>query len=881
MEFLRFLRRAQWDEERAREIEAYIEQETADNLACGMNAEEARQAARRKLGNAVLIREEIYHMNSLGAVEDLWRDVRYGVRALRRSPAFTSVALLSLALGIGASTSIFSAVYGILISPYPYARSNEIWAPEVRALKTGRGAPFSFHQMRDYVELKKLPAFAETMATRPDRKLLTGDRPPENFTAVAVTANAFQFLGVAPVLGRTIQPSDVRADGQPEPVIVITYNAWQRLFDGSPGALGTKLVLDAQPFTVIGVMPPRFGWWNNDGGWIVLPEDSRDSRGVAAIVRLNKRVSPKVAEEQLQALHLRLAKERPADFPKDGFRTVLHNYMDITAVSGDMRASLRLLFGAVGFLLLIACANVANLQLARGTARAHEIAVRMSIGADRGRVFRQFLTESVTLSVAGGVLGVLFAFAITKTIVAMMPESYVPNESRIELNVYVLLFSAAVSMITGIVFGLAPALQCSRPSLVDGLKDGGRSVAGGGPAGRTRQTLVIAEIALSVVLLMGAGLTVRGFLEMQKLDAGFRTDRVLMLTLQMPVKRYSNETQRVAFAKRVLAAIGELPGVRSAAIGNGGFPFGGAQSGYAIEGQPNDAPGTLLLSLISADYPQTLGIGLRTGRQLTEQDIDHAEPVALINDAARKLWPAGVDPIGARVRLDLLVRANATPVALGRAYPSVTVVGIIADTRNAGLRNPPAPAAYLPYTLVPVPNRTLAIRTQGDPAALLHAVRERLRAIDREQPLDRPITLEEVLGMEAVQPRFNMALFGLFGALGLAMAAVGIYSVLSYIVAQRTHEIGIRMALGAGGRDVLRLIFSMGGRLVMIGLGIGLALTILLARLLRSEVFQVPETDVLALAGVVLLLCCAAFLACFVPARRAARLDPMSALRHE
>jgi len=555
--------------------------------------------------------------------------------------------------------------------------------------------------------------------------------------------------------------------------------------------------------------------------------------------------------------------------------------MDITAVSGDMRASLRLLFAAVGFLLLIACANVANLQLARGTARAHEIAVRMSIGAGRGRIFRQLLTESITLSLAGGGLGVLLALVITKTMVALMPQSYVPNESRIELNLSVLLFSVAVSMVTGIVFGLVPALQCSRPGLVDGLKDAARSVAGGGAGGRTRQGLVVAEIALSVVLLMGAGLTVRGFLQMQKLDAGFRTDRVLMLGLQMPVKRYPNYSQRIAFARRVLDALGELPGVRSVAIGNGGFPFGGGQSAYTIEGQPEEGPGTLLLSLISADYPQTLGIGLRAGRQLTNQDIDHAEPVALINEAATKLWPAGVNPIGARVRLDLLARANASVLPLGNSSPVVTVVGVIADTRNAGLRNPPAPAAYLPYTLIGVADRTLAIRTRGDPSALLRAVRERLRAIDRDQPLSRPITLEEVLGLEAVQPRFNMALFGFFGVLGLAMAAVGIYSMLSYIVARRTHEIGIRMALGAGGGDVLRLIFKMGSRLVLVGLGVGLGLTVALAKVVRSGVFQVPEMDVLALSGVVLLLCGTAFLACFLPARRAAKLDPMSGLRHE
>jgi putative ABC transport system permease protein len=878
MEWLRFFRRKRWDEERARELEGYLDQETADNIARGMSAGQAGSAAQRKLGNLTSIREEIYRMNSLGLIETLWQDVRYATRGLRKSRGFALVALLSLALGIGATTAIFSVVYGVLISPYPYARPGEIWAPQIRDLKNPQQMR-NFHHMREYVELKKLPAFRDTMATLPGNRLLTGDHAPESFSAISVTSNAFQFLGVPASLGRPILPSDVRPDGQPEPVIVLSYKAWQRLFDSSPAALGKTLLLNDQPFTVIGVMPPRFGWWTSDGGWVVLPDDARDNRTVAAILRLKNGISPQVAEAQLQAFHMRLAKEQPADFPKSGFTTRLANYLDVTVASGEMQSSLRMLFGAVGFLLLIACANVANLQLARGTTRAHEIAVRMAVGAGRGRLFRQLLTESVVLSLAGGALGVLFAEAITKAVIVLIPDSYVPNEARIAVNLYVLLFSAAVSILTGILFGLAPALKSSRPDLVDALKDAGRTVSGSGAGGRMRSALVVAEIALSVVLLMGASLTIRGFLQLQHLDVGFQADRVLMVGLQLSPKRYATYDQRIAFAERVLASVGSIPGVQAAAIGNGGLPFGGARSSYSVEGQPKEASRSMQLSLVSAGYAQTMGIPLRAGRELSPQEVAHAEPVALINEAAAKLWPAGISPLGARVHLDLLDKPPAP--APSSTTPVVTVVGIIGDARNDGLRNPTLPAAYIPYTLLAVPNRMVAIRTLTQPMLLLNTVRDRVRDIDKDQPLSRPITLAEVLGAETEQPRFNVALFTFFGLLGLALAAIGIYSMLSYTVARRTHEIGIRMALGAGRGDVLRQMLAMGGKLVLIGLGIGLAGSVALVKVLQSEIFQVPGTDPEALAGVVALLSAAALLACLVPAQRAAKLDPMSALRHE
>src|SRR5258707_1681024 len=399
-------------------------------------------------------------MNTGSLVETVWQDIRFAARGLRKNPGFTVVSLLSLALGIGATTSIFSVVYGVLINPYPYAKPNEIWAPSIRSLKTpqGRGA----HSICEFQEIAKLSAFSEVMATSWDNVLLTGDRAPENFQGVLLSGNAFQFLGVQPILGRSISPVDIRPGGEPEPVVVLSYLVWKRLFDGDPNAIGKTLRLNDQPHTVIGVMPPRFGWYGNNGIWLALPMNQPD-RMASVIMRLNRGVSPQQGEQQLHALHLRLAKETPASFPKDGFRTTLTNYMDITVASGEMRSSLRLLFGAVGFLLLIACANVANLQLARVTARTREIAIRMSVGAGRSRALRQLLTESVFLSLLGGALGVLLTFAATQAIVALMPEFYLPNEARITVNLQVLLFSMAISVLTGIMFGIAPAAHASKP----------------------------------------------------------------------------------------------------------------------------------------------------------------------------------------------------------------------------------------------------------------------------------------------------------------------------------------------------------------------------------------------------------------------------------
>jgi putative ABC transport system permease protein len=784
------------------------------------------------------------------------------------------VALLSLTLGIGATSAIFSVIYGVLIAPYPYARPGEIWAPEVRAIDGRGGRAYALDELR---ALREVPAFGDVMATSIETVLMTGEFAPESFGGVLLSGNAFNFLGVPPVVGRTIQPVDVRSDGQVEPVVVLSHRLWLRLFEGSPGAVGRTLRLNGRPHTIIGVMPPRFGWYGNDGFWLPLSPTRTDLPWINPIVRLAPGASSAVAEEQLGALHQRLAVEKPGTFPAQGFSTRLRNYLDVTVASGEMRTSLQLLLGAVAFLLLIACANVANLQLARGTARAREMAVRMSIGAGRLRLLRQLLTESVLLSIAGGLLGVLFAFGAIRTIVGLMPEFYVPNESRVAINLPVLAFSLAVAVLTGIVFGLVPALQASRSDITDALR-AGRSGAGA-HGGRTRNLLVVVEVALSVVLLVSAGLTVRTFLVLQSMDAGLNVDRVLVVGVPLPPARYATLEQRNRFAEELLGRVGALPGVEAATLGH---PFGGPQTPFAIAGHIPDESKRMTVNLVGANHLRTFGIALRSGRMFDASEARRGDRVAVVNEAAARLWPAGEDPVGARLRLGVLERPPARTLADATEPPEVTIVGVIADTRNAGLRAEPVPAVVMPYAIIAAAQRTLAVRSAtGDPNLLLNPVRAVVQAMDAEQPLGRPITLREILGQEVVQPRFTMALFTAFAVLGLALAAAGIYSVLSFHVTRRTHELGVRVALGAPRRHVLGLMLMMGGRLVLVGLAIGVGASMASTRLLRSQLFGVQPADPIAYAAVAVVLGLVALIACYIPARRAASVDPLVALRLE
>ena len=874
-----------WSKERGErlkdEVQAHIDFETQENIEAGMSPEEARLAAKRKFGNVLLAHERSREIWGWLWAERLWQDIRYALRGLRRNPGFATVALLSLMLGIGASVALFSVVYGVLIEPYPYAKPNEIWAPAV----LGPNDPLrGWHRYtrREFLEIQKLPAFSDVMATDVHQVLMTGDSSTESFYGVFLTGDAFNFIGVKPLLGRTIQPYDIPAGGKPNPVVVLTYGLWRRLFNGDAHVLGKTLILDGVSHTVIGVMPSRFGWWTSEAFWLPMPMDLSDETPINAIMRLRPGITKETAEQQLNELNVRLAQVNPRDFPKGQMHTVLLNYMDITQASGPMKSSLNLLLAAVGLLLLIACVNVANLQLARMTARSREIAMRMAIGAGRGRLVRQLLTESVLLSFVGGALGVLFSFAVVQAIVALIPPDNVPNEARITINGYVLLFSLAVSMLTGIFFGLVPALRSSHPDLADVLKDGG-SGAGGSTRGQaTRSGLVVIEIALSVILLTGASLAIRSFIELLRTDPGFQPEKTLTMRVALQPDRYPTLEQRNAFDRDLLESILNLPGVQAAAIGNGGMPYSGWESSYSLEGEPRVEGRKVVVSLISINYLRTLGIPLKRGRNFTSAEVENGMHVALINESAARLWPAGTDPTNKRMQVDSLGKPLRPPVLSAPGIgPDVTVVGVVGDTKNDGLGDATLPAVYVPYTLVAPPERQLAVRTFGEPMGILNAVRQTIHEMDKGLALGRPMTIDEMLGHETEQPRFNMALFSGFAALGLALAAIGIYCVISYNVTQRVHEIGVRMALGASRADILKWVLRAAAKVAGVGLFIGLCGSIALEKLVRFNVFGAAKFDVVSFAAVMVLLSSVALLAACLPARRAGRLDPVTALRHE
>lgn len=872
----------QLDREMDEELRGHLELREQANRAAGMEPDTARREARKFFGDANSLREECRENNGVSFGESLIQDIRFGLRMMFKNPGFSAFSILTLGLGIGATTAIFSAVYGVLISPYPYGHANQIWSP---GIKTAQNSQVMRGYTRDELEsMATLPELASIMATSPDNALLSGEFAPEMLRAPKLTLNAFQFLEVSPVIGRVFGPSDVAPGGDPEPVTVISYRLWQHLFSGNPNAIGKKLHLGDRDYTILGVMPERFGWWTGDGLWIPLPSKQSDSSGVLPIIRLKPGANREDVRQRLNSLLQERAKINPNGFPKEPFQAILTNYLDMTVANGTIDSTLKVLFAAVGFLLLIACANVANLQLARATTRTREMAVRLSVGAARGRLVRQLLTESVLLSVLGGALGLGLSVALTRLLVALMPDYFVPNESRIEVNGYVLLFCLATAMITGIVFGLAPALQSSRPNLAEALKEEGRGHSSG-HSGVLRAGLVIAEVAFSVILLVSAALTIRSFVALQSINPGFHTEHVVMANITVPTERYPTLERRNQFNQELLERVQRLPGVEAAQIGNGGAPFGGADSAYSIDGKIGATPPNIEINLISPDYFKTMGITLLGGRTLSEDDVSHGRRNLVINQAAAKLWPHGEDPIGRQIHVDLMKGGNLPSSVLFPSDSSAdfTVVGISTDTHSSGLTHKTEPTVYVPYTLIAPPDRQIVIRTRGEVSGLFNAVRAQVKEMDPMLPVANTRTIEEAISSEKAQPRFTMVLFSLFGSIGLALAVAGIYSVLSYLVSQRTREIGVRLALGAQRWDVLRLIVKDGGKLIIWGLLLGLVGGIGAAHVLANqiELVHVGANDLISFLGVAVILAGVGALACWLPARRASKLDPMQALRHD
>ena len=879
--------RSRLEREMAAEMQAHLDGLTERNIAAGMSPEEARYAARRAFGGGEQIKERARDERGWGWLFDMGRDLRFAFRQLGKERGFAAVAVTTLALGIGASTAIFNITYNVVLDPFPYKDSRGIWAPSIRDVEGQRSFATRY---TDYPEVAKLPCVQEAMASGWTTANATGDINAESIRVVFMSDSAWQFLGMPALLGRGIGPSDISSSGDPAQVCVLTYRAWQRLFQGDPDVLGRTLKLNDEVYTIIGVSASRFKWETHDGLFIPLGPNS-DARWIPVgpdagslwintNIRLKPGYTPEVARDQLATLYQRLARENPKRFGSGEVSVQLPNVIDISIAQGNFSASLYLLLGAVGFLLLIACTNVANLQLARGSARRRELAIRLSLGAGRGRIARQLLTESVVLALAGGVLGCLLSWGLTNGIMHLVPEQFIPPSAMVRMNGQVLAFAVGVSVLTGILAGLAPVFQCSRANPNEALKEGGSAA---GTSRRQRvvgRSLVVFEVMLSVVLLFGATLTIRGFVKLTSVDPGFHSDHTLEFIVPLPAKEFTTPESRHAIAGRLRDSVASLPGVTDVAIGV--TPYRAWKTDFTIPGVPSIETRQAAFGVMSANYRAMMGIPLLRGADLEPRDIIGARPVALINETLARLWPQGEDPVGRTMHLSMLMPPGSTPESPSTPDAGiVTVIGIMGDTRNHDLLGKVPPSVFIPYTLFRRGSPGFTVRSRVDPDSLFNVIRAQMREINPNLPLSRSTTAAALLDEQIKQPRFNMTLFTGLAALGLAMACVGIYSVLAYQVAQRTREFGIRMALGAQPGDVLRLVLREGGMLLGIGLLLGAGMVFALARVVTSKVFIVPLLDPAAFVVTVLTLGLTAQLACWLPARRATKVDPMVALRSE
>ena len=787
----------------------------------------------------------------------LIQDLRFGARILRNSPGFAATAIITLALGIGATTAIFTVVYAVLLRPLPY--------PEPDRLVYIRGDTWGpFSSGREYLAwkdrsqtLSQIAAYIEFQAN------LTGGIEAERVTSGTASASFFRLLGVQPVLGRLFLPEEDRA-GAP-PLAIISNAFWKRHFAGDPSALGRTLTLDAKSYTVIGVLPASFLVPDQYGAdydvWVPL---SANSDGAAPIlVRVIGRLKPWASYEQAHAeldtilqSTLRKGTKRRA--------VVAPWHEDVT---GKAKLPLLVFLAAVGFVLLIACVNVANLTLSRSAARQKEMALRLALGAGRARVLRQLLTESVLLAILGGAFGMLLALWGKDLLVAFISPN-LPTLDPIHLDVRVLAFNLGLAVLTGLAFGFAPALQASKVPLNESLKETGRSTTEGRAGHRLRGLLVVFEVALAMVLLIGAGLLFRSFLRLRGMDTGFRSDRILSLSIDLTTSKYPKPRDQAAFFQQVMEKVRGLRGVESVG-GGSSLPSesaGGSVTGVTIEGRPE--PVNVVFRTVSPDYFRTLGIPLLQGRYFTDADREGWPSVAIVNKSfARRYFPDG-NCLGRRVE------------NWDRKNDWVTIVAVVGDVRP-WLETEASPEMYVSYLQAGEPRMELAVRTVGDPKDLAAAVRSLIASVDKDQPPYALTTLEELRAKWLVPRRVNMLVLGAFAALALILGCVGIYGVVSYSVSQRTHEIGIRIALGALPHDVLKLVVGQEMLLTIAGVGMGLAGALALNKVMSSLVFGVTTTDLFTYAGVSIVWILVALLACHLPARRATKVDPMVALRYE
>ena len=806
-------------------------------------------------------------------MDSLLKDIQYGVRSLLKRPGFTAIALITLAFGIGANTAIFTVVNALLLKPLPYQDPDRlVWIGELAPQRKDEMIPGAH-----FLEWSEQSQAIDRIAVYSDHNLtLSGAGEPQRLKGGQVSSGFFPMLGVQPLLGRNFLAEEDRPGG--DRVVILSHGLWQRLFNGNQNTIGQSITLNDRSYSVVGILPPDFRFFQPFELWVPLVLDPQQERGnqqitiLSAIARLKPNVPREQAETELEAIRRRFESSKPANTPLFSGEvrlTSLHQKL-----VGNTRSLLFILLGAVSLILLIACANVANLLLSHAVLRQKEFAIRAGLGAGRLRLMRQMLTESLLLALSGGLLGLLLAFWFKEALVALAATNTLGDVSHltnINIDAKVLGFTLLASLLTGTLFGLVPAFQFSRPNLNNFLKEGGRGT--GFRRGKLRHLLMVTEVALAIVLLVGAGLLIRSFVNLLEVDPGYRPNNLLTLRVSLPDARYEQRGPREAFYRETLERVSSLPGVDTVGAINHlpltNFTLGGW---LRIPGRPqtpaNDRPATPI-GVVTPDYFRAMGIPLRTGRTFTARDNAESPRVVILSEAlARELFP-NEDSIGKQVWVP------------GPGKDTPTVIGVVGDIRHQGLDQDVTPQVYVSYQQQVLGSMTLVIRTTTDPLVLAAAVRNQVLAVDRSVPVYEVGTMEQRLTSSVSTRRFNLLLLSAFAVLALALAAVGVYGVISYLVTQRTHEIGIRMALGAQASDVVRVLIAQGMASVAIGVVIGLAAAWMLTRLMTSLLFGVTPTDAATFVSVSAVLIAVALLACYIPARRATKVDPLVALRYE
>ena len=868
-----FVNRNRRERELADELESHLQLHIDDNLRSGMTPVEARRQALIKLGGIEQTKEIYRDRRGVPTLESLIQDLRYGLRMLAKNPGFTALVVLTLALGIGGTTAIFSLIYGGLLNPFPYADSHRLVVLVSHDKMQGRSwAWISASEFMDYRE--KTHVFDEVIGADYDDLLWTGGDVPRMFQGVRVTGNLFRVLGVQPLIGRSLTPTD--SEPGAAPVAVLSYEVWRSQFGGDPQVLGRKLILNYRPTIVVGVMPPRFQVL---AGHVWLPailsrvKSKENPQYFSMVAHLKPGVPMAQAVAEVAVLSQRLATVYPKDHPK--YVTLgLESYAGATI--GEFRKTLYLLFGAVGTLLLIACFNVANLLLARAAVREKATTIRLALGAGRRRLVRQSMVESWLLAFGGAVLGVALAWVALDGLMAILPADALPWESVVRINGPVLLFTLGAALLATVVFGLAPALHSVRVDLQDRLKATARGAGESVGHGRLRNMLVVSEVSLALVLLAAGGILIRSFFALHQVELGYKPDNVLLAFLALPEARYQTAEQRNRLQLELLRRVRALPGVVSAAFGPPPPRYFGLPVIVETAGEPVAKNWRAEFKYSSDRYFETLGIPLLEGRAISEDDMGHARKVGVINRAFSTKYFGGKSPLGRQIKAPFLATG---PYAV--QPPWFEIIGVAEDIKDQDPESPAQPAIYVPTAVNGFPT-PLLVHTATAPVSLANSLRNVVADLDKELPVLRTVMLRDRLDQVCYsEPRFVLTMLGAFASLGLMLVSIGIYGVVSYSVSQRTHEFGVRMALGAQAAEVRWLVLKAGLRSLLVGIAIGVPVSIALARILQNRIWGIKSADPLTLVAVSLVLTAVGLAACYIPARRATKVDPMVALRFE